>query len=84
MLLCCEIKTDNSRNQHRMEVTKTLLMEKAACWIEVQSRGEHRLARMLTTICMGDWVSLYLAYLRGVDPTPIELIDKLKQELSKV
>ena len=77
-------KDDNARNQHRIEVTKNLLQDRAGSWVEFQSKGEHRLSRMLSTICMGDWVSLYLAYLRGVDPTPIELIDKLKQELSKI
>lgn len=77
-------KEDNARTQHRIDVTRNLLEDSAGCWIEVQSKGEYRLTRMLSTICLGDWVSLYLAYLRGVDPTPIELIDKLKQELSKI
>ena len=27
---------------------------------------------------LGDLVSLYLAVLRGVDPTPVEAIDRLK------
>lgn len=75
---------DNERNQHRMRVTKGLLEKRAGCWIEVESAGVSRLARMLSMICLGDWVSLYLAYLRGIDPTPIELIDALKSELSKV
>lgn len=75
---------DNQRNQHRMSVTKGLLEDRAGCWIDVSSEGESRLARMLSLICLGDWVSLYLAYVRSVDPTPIELIDKLKSELSKI
>ncbi|MBX2822297.1 MAG: bifunctional phosphoglucose/phosphomannose isomerase [Rhodothermaceae bacterium] len=77
-------KEDNQRNQHRMEVTRTLLEEKAGYWVEVQTQGEHRLTRMLSAICLGDWVSLYLALIRSVDPTPIELINKLKEALSKV
>lgn len=75
---------DNARNQHRMQVTQRLLAERAGCWIEVSAKGEQRLTRMLSIICLGDWVSLYLAYLRDVDPTPIELIDKLKHELAKI
>ena len=77
-------KEDHSKNQHRMAITMGLLEARAGSWIEVQSKGESRLARMLSTICLGDWVSLYLAYIREVDPTPIELIDKLKEELSKI
>ena len=77
-------KEDHERIQHRMEVTRGLLEEKAGYWVEVHSTGEHALTRMLSLICLGDWVSLYLAYIREVDPTPIGLINKLKEELSKV
>ncbi len=48
---------------------------------EVKSRGEHLLARLLSLVYMGDWVSYYLALLRGVDPTPIPLIEELKRRL---
>lgn len=75
---------DHKRIQHRMDVTRQLLKEKAGVWIEIESAGESRLARMMSLINLGDWVSLYLAYLRDVDPTPIGLIDKLKSELAKV
>ena len=77
-------RDDHSRIQHRMNVTRNLLSEKAGYWIEIDSSGESRLARMISLINLGDWVSLYLAYLRDVDPTPIGLIDKLKSELAKV
>ena len=77
-------KADHARIQHRMDVTRRLLSEKAGYWTEIESRGSSRLARMISLINLGDWISLYLAYLRDVDPTPIGLIDKLKSELSKV
>lgn len=77
-------KQDHSRIQHRMDVTRQLLSSRAGDWIEVTSTGERALARMVSLINLGDWVSLYLAYLRNVDPTPIELIDRLKDELAKV
>jgi glucose/mannose-6-phosphate isomerase len=34
-------------------------------------------------INIGDWISLYLAELRGVDPVEVNVIDHLKKELSK-
>ncbi len=77
-------KDDHSRIQHRMDVTRQLLSSRAGDWIEVSSSGEKPLARMVSLINLGDWVSLYLAYLRDVDPTPIGLIDRLKDELAKV
>ena len=48
---------------------------------QVRGRGAGRLARLLSLVLMGDLVSIYLAYLRGVDPTPVEIIDAIKQRL---
>ncbi len=77
-------EADHNRIQHRMDVTRQLLSEKAGYWVELETTGKSRLARMMSVISLGDWVSLYLAYLRDVDPTPIGLIDRLKTELAKV
>ena len=33
---------------------------------------------------LGDLVSVYLAVLRGVDPTPVEVIERLKADLAEV
>ena len=77
-------REDSDRVQHRMKVTRGLLSARAGSWEEVESSGEHRLARLVSMINLGDWVSLYLAYMREVDPTPIGLIDRLKEELAKV
>ncbi len=43
--------------------------------------GENALAQMLSLVLLGDYISYYLAILNKVDPTPIETIEKLKQEL---
>jgi len=50
----------------------------------VQARGEALLAKMLSLTLFGDFVSLYLAALAGVDPENIDSIDVLKAELAKV
>ena len=65
-------------------LTKELLAERAAYWHEVSTAGDHRLTRMLSLINLGDWVSYHLAIIRGVDPTPIGMINKLKDALSRV
>ncbi|MDZ4699469.1 MAG: bifunctional phosphoglucose/phosphomannose isomerase [Rhodothermales bacterium] len=77
-------REDHPRIQHRMNVTRSLIDTRAGSWAEVQSEGDHRLTRMVSLINLGDWASLYAAYLRGVDPTPIGLIDQLKDALAKV
>lgn len=48
---------------------------------EIVGTGSNRLARLLTAIYMGDYVSVYLAIARGIDPTPIDGISKLKRTI---
>ncbi|MEZ4698735.1 MAG: bifunctional phosphoglucose/phosphomannose isomerase [Rhodothermales bacterium] len=77
-------REDHPRIQHRMDVTRSLIASRAGSWTEVSTEGQHRLTRMTSLINLGDWVSLYAAYLRNVDPTPIGLIDQLKDALARV
>ncbi|MGQ9539136.1 MAG: bifunctional phosphoglucose/phosphomannose isomerase [Candidatus Bathycorpusculaceae bacterium] len=67
----------------RIEATKELLDNKVAGVYEVWSRGEGKLARMLSTTIIGDFTSVYLALLRGVNPTPVETIVLLKERTAK-
>lgn len=45
----------------------------------IQPLGETMVEEMLSAIILGDWVSYYLAILRGVDPAPVSLISELKR-----
>ena len=44
-------------------------------------RGEGRLARLLSLIYLGDWVSYYLALLRGADPWAVPVLEEVKRRL---
>jgi len=72
---------DHAQVQRRFTLTRELIEKKAGVLHEVWSQGESRLARLLSVVYLGDFVSLYLAYLNGVDPTPVEVIDYLKRKL---
>jgi len=50
---------------------------------EVWSQGKCALAKMLSTICIGDFASVYLAVLRKVDPTPVKTIALLKEKMKQ-
>jgi glucose/mannose-6-phosphate isomerase len=71
------------RVKARLELTATLIEGGAAHSIRVPTRGESAVERVISMILLGDLVSLYLAVLRGVDPTPVELIERLKAELAR-
>ena len=49
--------------------------------VEVLAEGESLLARMMSGVLLGDLVSLKLAEMNGVDPTPVTVIENLKIEL---
>jgi glucose/mannose-6-phosphate isomerase len=67
----------------RIETTKTLLPSGSKMF-EVWSQGKCELARMLSTVCIGDFTSVYLAVLCGTDPTPVETITLLKEKMKNV
>jgi glucose/mannose-6-phosphate isomerase len=67
----------------RIETTKSIMEPTGISIYDVCSQGQSSLARMLSIIAIGDFVSIYLAILRGIDPTPVQTINKLKGELQK-
>ena len=67
-----------------MDITREIVGEYANDVIETYSTGTSLLARMFSLIHLGDWTSYYLAILNGVDPTPVRVIDYLKNELGKL
>ena len=50
---------------------------------QVRDGGDQLLGRMLGTLFLGDYVSLYLAALRRVDPAPMAPITQLKRRLRR-
>lgn len=75
---------DHPRIRARWDITKELLLQEGIAPDEFWGRGKSRLAQMLSFIHFGDYVSLYLAVLNGVDPTQVGPIDYLKRRLSDI
>lgn len=65
----------------RVDVTRDLIKDEFEGTEEVWSRGESKLARLFSLILFGDFVSIYLALLNGIDPSPVERIELLKKRL---
>jgi glucose/mannose-6-phosphate isomerase len=49
----------------------------------VDSEGSSLLSQMMSLVLFGDFASYYLAILYRVDPSPVEVINYLKERLSK-
>lgn len=70
------------RNALRTELTAEAARAGADVVERVRARGESRLERVVSLVLLGDFVSLYLAVLRGADPVAIDALRALKAELA--
>ena len=50
--------------------------------LDVRVRTRSKLGRLLGPILFLDYVSIYLAFLRGIDPTPTPLIKEFRNNIS--
>lgn len=73
---------EHERVQKRFDISEQLLSGKRPAAHVVQAQGETLLQQLLWIITMGDFVSLYTALLNGLNPTPVDLIEKLKKALA--
>lgn len=82
-LIILRDEEDHERIKKRIEITKSLTSRQLGGVSEVVSQGKSPLARILSLIFFGDYVSVYLALLQGIDPTPVDVITRLKKELAR-
>ena len=73
---------DDRRNQARVRITRRLLKSKARVHL-VEAQGRLPLAQLLWAVYLGDFTSLYLGLLNGVNPASTEAIAVLKKELAR-
>lgn len=76
-------RDDEDRAAREVEVTRAVALQGAQGVEEVRSAGHGRLARMLSLVLLGDFVSVYLACLAEIDPTPITVIGEIKRRLQE-
>jgi glucose/mannose-6-phosphate isomerase len=71
------------RVRRRVELTAELIGEDSSSVVRVETEGDSRTERLLWAVMLGDLLSLHLAARRGVDPSPVEVIDRLKDALGQ-
>ncbi|MBI3511185.1 MAG: bifunctional phosphoglucose/phosphomannose isomerase [Bacteroidetes bacterium] len=75
--------TEFERNNHRIELNKEIISKRTPHFTEIFSKGNSQIEKTLYLIHLGDWASVFLAQLRGVDDMEVNVINFLKGELSK-
>jgi glucose/mannose-6-phosphate isomerase len=69
--------------ESRIETTKQIMERAGFVMFDLEVQGKSALAKMLSTIVVGDFASIYLAVMHGADPTPVKTINVLKDTLKQ-
>ena len=72
-------KNESEKMKNGIEFIKKNVFKE---FIDVWAEGNTTLSKMLYLLHLGDFVSFYLAILHNVDPTPVEIIERMKKETS--
>ena len=73
---------EHERVSLRFEITRALIEDQFADVIEIPALGRSPLAQLLSLVLVTQLASIYVGLAYGVDPGPVEVIQKLKGELS--
>ena len=74
---------NHARNLKRLEATRSTLMVEGFNTDILEALGQSRLAHQWTSLHLGDYVAYYLAMAYGTDPTPVPIMQDLKQRLKE-
>jgi len=78
-----EDRDQHPRERRRIELTAEAVSDACAKAVRLETEGETRVARLLWATMLGDLVSLELARQQGVDPLPVESIERFKAAMGR-
>lgn len=67
----------------RFVVTREVMADPIGTVLDHTVEGPNALARLAALILFVDLVSVYLAYLDGVDPTPVDVLNHVKEQVGR-
>ena len=67
----------------RVELTKDVIEKNNVSFDEYKPAGSSKLAQMLNTLAFGGYLTLYLAFSYGLDPSLIPWVDYFKAQMEK-
>lgn len=72
---------EHPRVSARFELMKDLLHKRHLPELELSAEGDDELSQLTSLLFWCDLASVHLAYLNGIDPTPVTVIEELKAKL---
>jgi glucose/mannose-6-phosphate isomerase len=77
-------KDEYSRNMARVDINKEVIKKYTSNITEIYSKGNSPIEKAIYFIHLGDWISVILGELRGVDLMEVNVINHLKSKLSEI
>ena len=77
-------RDEYSRNLARVDINKEVIKKYTSNITEVYSKGNSIIEKAIYLIHLGDWISVILGEMRGVDLMEVNVINHLKSELAKI
>jgi len=68
-------------DQKRLDLSLRKISQNLGTVEQIHPYGQSALARLFSIVYLGDFVSVYLAFLYATDPTPMPMIDYIKANL---
>ncbi len=69
---------------NRFKIINEILSERGVPATTIRAEGPNRLAEIFSLVQFGDFTSYYLALLNETDPSPVEVINRLRSSLEKM
>lgn len=74
-------KDYHTQNKKRFKILNELIRSNKVDSLSIHSVGKSKKVRIMDLIFLCDWISFYLAVLRGFDPSEIDFIRRMKKSL---
>lgn len=81
LIMLRDERLDTAKMSKRKQITVEMLQKRMGGVEEVWAQGESLFARLFSLIHLGDFVSLYAAIARDIDPTPVAVINLFKEKI---
>lgn len=75
---------DHPRTTYRWKIAKEIIGKYTGNISEIHARGGNMIEQLFYLIHLTDWVSVYLAENKKIDPVEVNVITHLKSEMSKI
>ncbi len=82
VILAFRFEAEHPNVKLRFEITKEIVQEKVEV-VEIVARGKDLLSQLFSATYFGDYVSMYLAILNNQDPSTVDSINYLKEQLEQ-